>query len=204
MNDSFAVSIVEPVIHYCMGGLLLNPEGEVLDPTSKPVPNLYCAGEVCGGVHGKNRLGGNSLLDCVVFGRVSARTATRNLLRSLMFSYESLQKEGKINTGSKRMQTIAGQVTTSAPLKSTSGSPGGNLKSYSLDEVAKHNQEKDCWVVLFDKVYDVTKFLKDHPGGIDAIMLFAGQDATEQFDMLHQPSVLKKFGPDYQIGIVKK
>jgi cytochrome b involved in lipid metabolism len=38
---------------------------------------------------------------------------------------------------------------------------------------------------LFDKVYDVTTFMVDHPGGKDAIMLFAGKDATEEFDMLH-------------------
>jgi cytochrome b involved in lipid metabolism len=38
---------------------------------------------------------------------------------------------------------------------------------------------------LFDKVYDVTNFMVDHPGGKDAIMLFAGKDATEEFDMLH-------------------
>lgn len=44
----------------------------------------------------------------------------------------------------------------------------------------------------------------DHPGGKDAIMLFAGKDATEEFDMLHQPSVLQKFGGDLYIGELKK
>lgn len=58
------------------------------------------------------------------------------------------------------------------------------------EEVLKHNLEGDCFVILFDKVYDVTAFMHDHPGGKDAIMLFAGKDATEEFDMLHQPSVL--------------
>ena len=40
-------------------------------------------------------------------------------------------------------------------------------------------------MILFDKVYDVTKFMVDHPGGKEAILLFAGKDATEEFDMLH-------------------
>ena len=44
----------------------------------------------------------------------------------------------------------------------------------------------------------------DHPGGNDAIMLFAGKDATEEFDMLHQPSVLKKFGGDLYVGDISK
>lgn len=59
-----------------MGGLEISTEARVLGANGKPIPNLYATGEVCGGVHGKNRLGGNSLLDCVVFGRVSGRAAT--------------------------------------------------------------------------------------------------------------------------------
>jgi cytochrome b involved in lipid metabolism len=50
-------------------------------------------------------------------------------------------------------------------------------------------------VILHGKVYDVTEFLPDHPGGKKAIMLFAGKDATEEFDMLHPPNVLKKYLP---------
>merc|ERR1711870_97393 len=65
-SDAFHVAIVTPVIHYCMGG-------------EKIIGGLYGAGEAAGGIHGSNRLGGNSLLDCVVFGRVSGRSAARYL-----------------------------------------------------------------------------------------------------------------------------
>jgi acyl-CoA oxidase len=75
---------------------------------------------------------------------------------------------------------------------------------FTMEEVSQHNKDRDCWVVLFDKVYNVTQFIVDHPGGKDSIMLFAGQDATEQFDMIHQDSVLKKFGPQLVIGKLKK
>ena len=44
----------------------------------------------------------------------------------------------------------------------------------------------DCWVIVGDDVYDVTKFLPDHPGGKKAIMLIAGKDATEEFDMFQK------------------
>merc|ERR1712151_426721 len=64
VNDSFHVAIVTPVIHYCMGGM-------------KIIGGLYSTGEAAGGIHGSNRLGGNSLLDCVVYGRVSGRSAAR-------------------------------------------------------------------------------------------------------------------------------
>merc|ERR1712072_755351 len=66
---------ITPVIHYCMGGLEIDANSLVLDKKGKPINGLYAAGEVAGGVHGNNRLGGNSLLDCVVFGRVSGKHA---------------------------------------------------------------------------------------------------------------------------------
>jgi len=78
-SEPFYVAIITPVIHYCMGGLEINEEGGVLG-ASGVIKGLYCAGEVAGGVHGNNRLGGNSLLDCVVFGRVTGLAATKYVL----------------------------------------------------------------------------------------------------------------------------
>merc|ERR1711994_1127909 len=78
-SDSFHVAIVTPVIHYCMGGLKINDASECLGKEDKVIGGLYGAGEAAGGIHGSNRLGGNSLLDCVVFGRVSGRSAARYL-----------------------------------------------------------------------------------------------------------------------------
>ena len=48
--------------------------------------------------------------------------------------------------------------------------------------VAKHNKEDDCWVIVHGKVYDVTKYLEDHPGGPEIITDLAGQDCSEEFD----------------------
>jgi len=79
VSDSFHVAIVTPVIHYCMGGLKINEDSEAMGPGDQVMQGLYAAGEVAGGIHGSNRLGGSSLLDCVVFGRVSGRSAARHL-----------------------------------------------------------------------------------------------------------------------------
>merc|ERR1712050_329260 len=76
-SDAFHVAVVTPVIHYCMGGLKMNPDAEILRTDDSIIGGLYAAGEAMGGVHGNNRLGGNSLLDCVVFGRVSGRAACK-------------------------------------------------------------------------------------------------------------------------------
>merc|ERR1712038_464547 len=75
-TEPFYVAIITPVIHYCMGGLVCTVDAECVDKDGK-IPGLYVAGEIAGGVHGNNRLGGNSLLDCVVFGRVAAIAACK-------------------------------------------------------------------------------------------------------------------------------
>lgn len=68
-------SKVTPANHFTMGGLEINIDGRVLDQSGRPINGLYAAGEVSGGVHGSNRLGGNSLLECVVFGTKAAQHA---------------------------------------------------------------------------------------------------------------------------------
>merc|ERR1719199_132801 len=79
-TEPFYVAIITPVIHYCMGGLEVDADGAVLAQNGRAIKGLYCAGEVAGGVHGNNRLGGNSLLDCVVFGRVTGVAAAKYIL----------------------------------------------------------------------------------------------------------------------------
>lgn len=66
-----------PTVHHTMGGLKINLQTEVLNEANEPVPGLYAAGEVTGGIHGANRLGGNALVDIHVFGRVAGETAAK-------------------------------------------------------------------------------------------------------------------------------
>merc|ERR1711943_11242 len=63
-----------------MGGLEIDEKSRVYSTGKKVIPGLYAAGEIAGGVHGNNRLGGNSLLDCVVFGRVAAEDCAKYML----------------------------------------------------------------------------------------------------------------------------
>lgn len=65
----------KPAIHHTMGGLKINPKAQVLDEKDQVIPGLYAAGEVAGGLHAGNRLGGNSLADIFTFGRIAADTA---------------------------------------------------------------------------------------------------------------------------------
>lgn len=60
-------------------------------------------------------------------------------------------------------------------------------------EVAKHNDDKSCWVIVHGKAYDVTEFLPEHPGGPKIILKYAGKDATEAYEPIHPPDTLDKF-----------
>ncbi|HVO67229.1 MAG TPA: flavocytochrome c [Syntrophales bacterium] len=75
VNGPFYAIAQWPSIHHCMGGLRINASTQVIDIWGNPIPRLYAAGEVCGGVQGSNRLGGNATTDCVVFGRIAGTNA---------------------------------------------------------------------------------------------------------------------------------
>lgn len=89
VEDEFHVAIVTPVVHYSMGGVQINAAAEIVRPSKEagkfgePISGLFAAGEVAGGVHGKNRLGGSGLLGCVVYGRVAGDSAAKFLLQSI-------------------------------------------------------------------------------------------------------------------------
>ncbi len=70
----YAVQIA-PGVHHTMGGLKINVNTEVIGASGEPIPGLFAAGEVTGGIHGGNRLGGNAVADIVVFGRQAGQSA---------------------------------------------------------------------------------------------------------------------------------
>lgn len=83
INDDFHVAVMEPVLHFTMGGMEINDKAQVLNSEQKPFEALFACGELAGGVHGANRLGGSSLLGCVVYGRVAGASASQYLFQKL-------------------------------------------------------------------------------------------------------------------------
>jgi flavocytochrome c len=223
INDDFHVALMEPVLHFTMGGIEINDKAQVLNKEQKPFDGLFACGELAGGVHGANRLGGSSLLGCVVYGRVAGDTASNYLF----------QKALKGSTGSARLGQIALHIDPSTPGKisvewtgagapaaqAVTAAPAAAPKSetnasepkafsipeteYTMEEVAKHNKKEDLWVVVKGVVLDLTNWLDDHPGGPQALLNFMGRDATEEFEMLHDDEVIPKYAPSQVIGRVK-
>jgi succinate dehydrogenase/fumarate reductase flavoprotein subunit len=170
-TEVFYVGRVTPVLHYCMGGITIDKDGSVLDLGGSIIPGLHAAGEVTGGVHGVNRLGGNSLLECTVYGTI-------------------VGEKIPIQSSHNSQQTNA---ATSSP---TTIAPTQELRMVSRAELQQHNKEDDCWVAIHGTVYDMTLFALEHPAGPESIYVLAGTDGTEAFDAVHSPRILDELEDD--------
>ncbi|GAA6005543.1 hypothetical protein JCM11491_003680 [Sporobolomyces phaffii] len=248
----FHVAVMTPVLHYTMGGLEGNTKAEVVNKQGQPISGLFASGEVVGGVHGANRLGGSSLLGCVVFGRVAGDSASAYLFKEISKNAGGGSSSGAVS----RLNQVNGHLSLpsttisvdpnsqqvfltinygqpqsgSSSSSSSATSPDGikangpstaeqpanekqaatppkeqkdTGKEYTVEEVAQHNKKDDCWVIIHGQVLDVTEFKQDHPGGEKAILLYAGREATEEFGLVHDDSIWKKWGPKLAIGTIK-
>jgi len=231
MDEHYAVGIITPVAHYSMGGVAMDTNCQVIRPNNTVIPGLYVAGEATGGVHDHNRLGGSGLLEAVVFGRLSGASAVRHLTSkpapqaaagaavtinipqsngttiTVTITGNGISSSGSTGAADS---TVGTSSAAAAADEITPGTQAGakmdkkeDKKEYTLEEVAKHNTESDCWLVVDGKVLNVTNFLGDHPGGKMAILTFAGKDASEMFNMVHEEGVIEKFAPECVIGSLK-
>lgn len=96
--------------------------------------------------------------------------------------------------------------TSVTPSKNSSPAtaPTSTLPSYSLTDVSVHNSQSSCWTIINGNVYDLTKWIAQHPGGEGAILSICGKNGSSAFDNQHGTSgrpeqILKTF----QIGIAK-
>ena len=83
----------------------------------------------------------------------------------------------------------------------------GNCNSNKIysEEIKKHNNIEDLWIIIDNKVYDVTEFVQHHPGGIKPLCDVAGKDATIHFKNIkaHNKSSIQKYMKNYFIGYLK-
>ncbi|XP_053596968.1 cytochrome b5 isoform X2 [Microplitis demolitor] len=73
-------------------------------------------------------------------------------------------------------------------------------KFYTRAEVAKHNDSKSTWFIIHNSIYDVSKFLNEHPGGEEVLLEQAGKDATEPFEDVGHSSDARQMMEPYKVG----
>ncbi|XP_048966718.1 cytochrome b5 type B isoform X2 [Canis lupus dingo] len=95
-------------------------------------------------------------------------------------------------------------MATEAASGSDGNGQGGEaaVTYYRLEEVAKRNSLKEIWLVIHGRVYDVTDFLKEHPGGEEVLLEQAGADASESFEDVGHSSDAREMLKQYYIGDV--
>ncbi|KZL82522.1 cytochrome b2 [Colletotrichum incanum] len=74
----------------------------------------------------------------------------------------------------------------------------------SLTDLSKHNTKQDCWIAVHSKVWDITDFISEHPGGPSVLLRCAGSNATQIFDKVHAPEILEELPDRKFIGILKE
>jgi len=80
-------------------------------------------------------------------------------------------------------------------------SPAAAAAGIPMSEVKKHNSKDSAWVVLHGKVYDLTEFLPDHPGGDKVVLDWAGKDATKFWSAIHKPDWIQEYAkPEWCLG----
>ncbi|KAI6191782.1 Cytochrome b5 heme-binding domain-containing protein [Aphelenchoides bicaudatus] len=75
-------------------------------------------------------------------------------------------------------------------------------KTYTRAEVAEHNSNKSNWIIIGNKIYDVTKFMDEHPGGCEVLLEKAGEDRTEAFEDVGHSTDARQMKEDYLVGEV--
>lgn len=76
------------------------------------------------------------------------------------------------------------------------------IKTFTREEVARHNTETDCWTIIDERVYDVTKFIRFHPGGKKVLIQEGGKDSTEKFKLFHGSDVMRKYDDRFRVGYI--
>lgn len=145
ISDTFHVAHMEPVLHFTMGGIEINDQAQCLNSEGKPFDGLYVCGELAGGVHGANRLGGSSLLGCVVYGRVAGESASKYLFQKAL--------NGAGGSAVSRLGQISLHIDPSQPGKVSVewGSGAGSGASTGEDKIKQQSQQSAGPVMKGDK-----------------------------------------------------
>ncbi|CAN9507077.1 unnamed protein product [Ophioblennius macclurei] len=101
-----------------------------------------------------------------------------------------------------------GEENNDKSLKTDAGAEGNGetvdsgVKYYTLEDIQAHNMSNDTWLIIHDKVYDITSFLEEHPGGEEVLLEQAGADASESFEDVGHSMDAREMLEQYYVGEV--
>ena len=134
VDDTFHVALMEPVLHFTMGGIEINDKAQCLNQKGEPFDGMFVCGELAGGVHGANRLGGSSLLGCVVYGRVAGESAAK-------YMFQKVLNEGT-SSAAQRLGQISLHIDPSQPGKvSVEWANNSGASSGAEDKISQQAQK---------------------------------------------------------------
>ncbi len=117
-------------------------------------------------------------------------------------SHASLSDSNAPQSQTTGLNTLSGQFPTESENKI---GIANTEATYSLADVAAHNTQTDCWTVVFEKVYNITTYIRNHPGGASSISKICGKDGTAIFDNKHGGSSSQALIlSTYKIGVLAK
>ncbi|XP_046746751.1 cytochrome b5 type B isoform X2 [Diprion similis] len=149
--------------------------------------------------------GGGARILSITSVEVPGETASTRVVEKFD---KQTKKMAKLPSSSEAVdsQCVKLGLTEGATGPTESGSSGESLEAgkelriISLDEIAWHDTPDDCWFAIYDYVYDCTSFIRDHPGGDDVLLEYAGRDATLAFIGTGHSKFARKSLERYLIG----
>eukprot|EP00928_Gymnodinium_smaydae_P038746 TRINITY_DN2664_c0_g2_i1.p1 TRINITY_DN2664_c0_g2~~TRINITY_DN2664_c0_g2_i1.p1 ORF type:complete len:1009 (+),score=201.31 TRINITY_DN2664_c0_g2_i1:106-3027(+) len=214
-DGAIYVAEVTPALYSCVGGLSVSSlpndpkASRVLMTDGKPIEGLYAAGEVTDAPFQKlMAVSGIPLLHCIYSGRLAGSVVAKSMGKTESKDLKQITIDALTKTAAPEEETAKGEDEKPLEdlskedlikvLKELQSRPaavapaGGGGGGITMEEVAKHNKKDDAWIVLNGEVIDVTKWIPIHPGGEQAICAYLGQDATDEWNMIHKPGMVEK------------
>jgi len=142
-----------------------------------------------------------------LFSRTIRSTLIIAFALASLFTTSQSSNASVIDTSTQQSQTtwlntILDQVTTESENKI---GIANTEATYTLADIAIHNTQADCWTLVFDKVYNITSYIRNHPGGASSISKICGKDGTAIFDNKHGGSSSQALIlSTYKIGVLAK
>jgi len=124
------------------------------------------------------------------------------LIAAILFVGAVVQKLGTNETTSSSSPS----ATTSGTTNSTASTPKSSTTAYTVDQISKHNNKNDCWLIIDGNVYDISGYLTQHPGGVAQVTPYCGKDASQAYATMNgrgaHSSTADEIRQNYQVGTV--